>query len=330
MSSNHPNSDLDNLEQVDIPFNRLLVISLVIIIIQTVSGVLIYFSIDDWNSRSNFGEMFGAVDTLFAGLAFAGVIYTILLQKRELELQRRELEMTREELKRSAEAQEKSEAALAKQAEALIQTARINALNLIPALNCSINSQDSKAFLTVANAGGALAFDTDVLAIGIYDEEDIDIPTFFVRYVKKKHRDTKRIRDTVEGFYGVYDHMYYAMFPSRRKIVAPLEFPEPFGVHILLQFRDVQGNNYHQLYWFFSDYDTMPVSWHLSTLAPKVPSLSPRISFDDELNLKTEDNSSFPEYISKEFAVYWSAAISSGYTLSWSGQIEDRGEWHDT
>jgi hypothetical protein len=35
---------------------------------------------------------------LFSGLAFTGVIYAILLQRKELQLQRRELELTRDEL----------------------------------------------------------------------------------------------------------------------------------------------------------------------------------------------------------------------------------------
>jgi hypothetical protein len=43
--------------------------------------------------------MFGSVNALFSGLAFAGVIYAIFLQRRELFLQRQELEQTREELK---------------------------------------------------------------------------------------------------------------------------------------------------------------------------------------------------------------------------------------
>jgi hypothetical protein len=42
--------------------------------------------------------MFGVVNALFSGLAFAGIIYTILLQRKELELQRRELADTRREL----------------------------------------------------------------------------------------------------------------------------------------------------------------------------------------------------------------------------------------
>ncbi|MDP2886948.1 MAG: putative phage abortive infection protein [Ignavibacteria bacterium] len=40
-------------------------------------------------------DMFQAVNSLFAGLAFAGLIYAILLQRNELSLQRTELAMTR-------------------------------------------------------------------------------------------------------------------------------------------------------------------------------------------------------------------------------------------
>lgn len=62
-----------------------------------------YFTINsselgDWGARSAFGDMFGSVNALFSGLAFAGVIYAIFLQRKELFLQRKELEQTRAEL----------------------------------------------------------------------------------------------------------------------------------------------------------------------------------------------------------------------------------------
>ena len=43
--------------------------------------------------------MFGAVNSLFSGLAFATLIFTISLQKKELALQRDELSLTRDELR---------------------------------------------------------------------------------------------------------------------------------------------------------------------------------------------------------------------------------------
>ena len=83
------------------------------------------------SDRGLFGDMFGAMNAIFSGFAFLGVIYAIILQREELQLQRKELKMTREELKRSAEAQEKSEKALSKQAESLKITAKLNGLSSI-------------------------------------------------------------------------------------------------------------------------------------------------------------------------------------------------------
>ena len=59
---------------------------------------LINKNIDCSTERGTFGDMFGAVNALFSGLAFAGLIVTLLYQKEELKLQREELKETRNEL----------------------------------------------------------------------------------------------------------------------------------------------------------------------------------------------------------------------------------------
>lgn len=56
-------------------------------------------TINDLEKQGQFGDQFGAVNALFSGLAFAGLIFTIILQKNELALQRKELSLTHEELK---------------------------------------------------------------------------------------------------------------------------------------------------------------------------------------------------------------------------------------
>jgi hypothetical protein len=86
------------------------VFSLVIIL----WGATWYFLRND-PGRGSFGDMFGAVNALFSGLAFAGVIYTLLLQRKELKLQRRELEETRKELKGQKEQLEAQNQTLKKQ-----------------------------------------------------------------------------------------------------------------------------------------------------------------------------------------------------------------------
>ena len=62
------------------------------------SWILIDKYIDSPTDQGTFGDMFGAVNALFSGLAFAGLIVTLLYQKEELKLQREELKETRNEL----------------------------------------------------------------------------------------------------------------------------------------------------------------------------------------------------------------------------------------
>ena len=81
-------------------------VALGVFAVQVFGGMAIYSSFrDDPTGRGTFGDMFGAINTLFSGLAFAGVVYAIVLQKRELSLQRQELTLTRMELEKSAAAQ---------------------------------------------------------------------------------------------------------------------------------------------------------------------------------------------------------------------------------
>lgn len=82
-------------------------------------------------SAGEFGDLFGSINGLFSGLAFAGIVFTILLQRQELSLQRRELALTRTEISRSAKAQEQSQIALDEQVQALTISARLTALSTL-------------------------------------------------------------------------------------------------------------------------------------------------------------------------------------------------------
>ena len=64
--------------------------------IWALSGFLIFrYAGED---RGIFGDMFGAVNALFSGLAFVGFLFTVLLQRADLNLQKREHELSRAEL----------------------------------------------------------------------------------------------------------------------------------------------------------------------------------------------------------------------------------------
>ena len=103
------------------PLGLLLVAVLAILVIV---GTTVFHVLDTWEHRGQFGDMFGVANTLFSGLAFAALTYTLLLQRRELSLQRLELSLTRAELARQTEAQ------AAGAAHALL-AARIGALSAL-------------------------------------------------------------------------------------------------------------------------------------------------------------------------------------------------------
>lgn len=77
------------------------------------------FFVNDKDIRGTFGDQFGAVNALFSGLAFAGLIYTIILQRRDLELQRNDLQLQREELVLTRKELEDQTAEFEKQNETL-------------------------------------------------------------------------------------------------------------------------------------------------------------------------------------------------------------------
>ena len=105
-----------------------------------------YFTTDQ--QRGLFGDMFGALNTLFSGLAFAGVIYAVHLQTLELALQRQELEQTRDELRRSSDAQEQTSRALRQQLFLAALTASIQAsaalLERLPPQSVGAEEQEAR------------------------------------------------------------------------------------------------------------------------------------------------------------------------------------------
>lgn len=103
----------------------------IILLLWIGSYFIINYYYPDPQKSGTVGDTFGAINALFSGLAFCGIIYTILLQRKELRLQREELVHTREELKRSADAQEKTEKQMERQANNLKISATLSALSAL-------------------------------------------------------------------------------------------------------------------------------------------------------------------------------------------------------
>lgn len=84
------------------PMVWVLLTGFLLFVVGVIAGAWIY--IPEWYGEESiqagtFGDMFGGVNALFSGLAFALLVVTLYLQMQELSLQREELAETREELK---------------------------------------------------------------------------------------------------------------------------------------------------------------------------------------------------------------------------------------
>lgn len=99
--------------------NNLLSVMIVMVLVLFLSNLCLVFLPYDENERGTFGDQFGAVNALFSGLAFAGLIYTIILQRHDLKLQRRDLRLQREELALTRKEMEEQTAEFEKQNETL-------------------------------------------------------------------------------------------------------------------------------------------------------------------------------------------------------------------
>lgn len=115
-----------------------------VLVLWGASGYLIYYMADNWGDRGTMGDMFGSVNALFSGLAFAALMYTIILQRQEIKLNRAEIALNRKELTKSTKAQQASQQALKQQVAQTHLTAQMNAMNtIINYYNSQIESSKS-------------------------------------------------------------------------------------------------------------------------------------------------------------------------------------------
>jgi hypothetical protein len=74
---------------------KLVWISLALIVLITIYLLCLDKVFCSWTEKGTFGDSFGALNTLFSGLAFAGLLITILIQKEELKDQKNEFLLNR-------------------------------------------------------------------------------------------------------------------------------------------------------------------------------------------------------------------------------------------
>lgn len=102
-----------------------------VIFLWVLSGILIVVFMDNWSDRGTFGDLFGAVNALFSGLAFAALIYTIVLQRDEIKQNREEIVLNRKELAKGSKLQQKAQEVLIEQVAQTHLSAKMNAMRTL-------------------------------------------------------------------------------------------------------------------------------------------------------------------------------------------------------
>ncbi|MDB2389424.1 hypothetical protein N9W02_03350 [Flavobacteriaceae bacterium] len=115
-----------------------------IVLIWALSGVLTMIYLDEWSDRGTFGDLFGAINSLFSGLALAGLIYSIYGSRQEIQLQREEIELNRKELIKSRKTQEKSEKSLEAQVVQMRIASKLSGINTLITYYSGVISNQEK------------------------------------------------------------------------------------------------------------------------------------------------------------------------------------------
>lgn len=178
-----------------------------------------------------------------------------------------------------------------------------------PHLYCDMQADDETNFkLELFNIGSVAAHDLHLSLIAAYTEESIDISTFMRSHIQPRHRKIPLQVDKV-GYYGLRSSSRCAILPFQKRLSIALSLPlRPVDLYALIQFRDILGSNYYQVY-CFSALDEKG-SYRANILEPQSAESLDRLHFYDleEVNL-TAPRPTLP-FAVDDFVDLWNHSIA--------------------
>ena len=121
-------------------------------------------------------------------------------------------------------------------------------LSVLPCMGINIELINEEIVFSLRNMGKIQALDVEIDILSCYSEEDMKIIEFLKQYQKKENSNFE-LNSNNEGFYSVRSKMIYYIFPPNKEVRGNLNiFKNIPYYHVLLQFRDIHGNNYCQYY----------------------------------------------------------------------------------
>jgi hypothetical protein len=166
--------------------------------------------------------------------------------------------------------------------------------------------------LEIYNVGNVPAYDIHVSTIGTFTEETMDIPGFMRTHIQPRYRKYPLQVDKV-GYYGIRSSVRFSMLPCQKRLAIALMLPmRPVDIYALVQYREVLGGNYYQVY-CFSDLDTKG-NYRANILEPSRIELLERFHFYDMDDAKIPPTEKSLPYPVVDFIDLWNHSLSYRFT----------------
>jgi len=185
----------------------------------------------------------------------------------------------------------------------------------LPHIYCDIqpSSNGKGTHLGVFNIGSTPAYDLHLDLITAYTVEALDLATFMRTFVQPRFRKYPLQADKV-GYYGIRNSHRQPFLAHQKRLDVPLQLPaNPVDVYVLLQYREITGNNYHQVYCFSEVNDRG--GYRANLVEPLRAELIERLHFYDTDDAKISPQEKNLPYPLKAFIDLWNHSISAKYTV---------------
>ncbi|HIK56079.1 MAG TPA: hypothetical protein IGS37_13060 [Synechococcales cyanobacterium M55_K2018_004] len=196
-----------------------------------------------------------------------------------------------------------------------------------PHLYCDVQPtpQGTTMKLEVYNVGSVPAYDLHICTIGAYTEEGNDIPTFMRTYIQPRFRKLPLQPDKV-GYFGIRSSIRYPMLPVQKRLEVAINLPtRPIDIYAMVQFREISGGNYAQVYCFSAIDETG--GYRANLVEPPRPELLERLHFTDLEDAKLPEKViPFPI---RDFIELWNHSLSYKLTVFYTEDLPQPQEVQD-
>jgi hypothetical protein len=184
-----------------------------------------------------------------------------------------------------------------------------------PHLHCDIqpNADAVGMHLGLYNIGNSPAYDLHIDLIAAYAVDGMDITTFMRTFVQPRFRKYPLQPDKV-GYYGIRHSLRQPLIPYQKRLEFPLKLvANPADVYVLLQYREVAGNNYHQVY-CFSEVNERGL-YRMNLIEPSRAELIERLHFSEGDDAKISAQEKSLPFALKAFLDLWNHSIAYRFTI---------------